>query len=78
MLNIEIGLSPYEGMVRQDLLKMAKQNSNLNEFMTYDGWMKERFIKDMQATAQYAEKECEMSVASHLRDEMRRFGAKPY
>ena len=74
----QVVMPPYEGQVNERYLAAAKQSSAfLNDVGEgvgeMDGMMKEMMIKDLRATAIFAQYNVNGAVANQIRDEAKRF-----
>lgn len=63
----------YEGMIRQDWVAAAKQNSAFLNDRRPEPFSREMFKADLKATAAFAEKNVNGAVAAQIREEARRF-----
>lgn len=63
----------YEGMVRQEWVAAAKQNSAFLNDRSAEPFSREMFKADLKATAKFAEQTVNGAVAAQIREEARRF-----
>ena len=73
MPEMPMAMPEYEGRVRDDFLRAARDNSLLNDLGQEGGRISEFDQKDFQATITHLEAIGDIAGALHLRDELARY-----